>query len=94
MRHNNVIFFVFALLGLLYTLPVESQQPQRCPWSFTVDGGGAHQSEVDLKSGTGGFSVDRWFLGAGLSYSWDARTSVGVSIGGGRSIYDFDELTG
>ena len=94
MRHNNAIFTVIALLGLLYSLPVESQQPQRSPWSFTVDGGGAHQSEVDLKSGTGGFSVDRWFLGAGLSYSWGEKASLGVTIGGGRSIYEFDELTG
>jgi hypothetical protein len=93
MRHENVIFFVIALLGLLYTLPVESQQPERSPWSFTIDGGAAHQSEADLKSGTGGFSVDRWFLGAGVSYAWGARTSVGASIGGGRSSYDFDELT-
>ena len=97
MRHNTALFTFIALLGFLYTLPVESQEsrgPQSSPWSFTIDGGGAHQSGVDLKDGTGGFSVDRWFLGAGLDYSWGARASVGVSIGGGRSIYDFDELTG
>jgi len=94
MRFKDTTLPFIALLGLLYTLPVESQQPQRSPWSFTVDGGGAHQSEVDLKNGTGGFSVDRWFMGAGLSYSWGARASLGAAIGGGRSIYDFNELAG
>ena len=93
MRYNSVIFTVITLLGFFYTLPVESQQPERSPWGFTVDGGGVHQSEVDLKSGAGGFSIDRWFLGAGLNYSWSARASLGVSIGGGKSIYEFDELT-
>jgi hypothetical protein len=94
MSHKNTIFTSIILLGLLCALPAQAQQPQRGPWSFTIEGGAAHQSEVDLKDGTGDFSVDRWFLGAGLNYSWDARTSVGASIGGGKSIYDFNELTG
>jgi len=91
MRYNGVILTVITLLAFFYTSSVESQQSQRSPWAFTVDGGGAHQSEVDLKSGSGSFSVDRWFLGAGLNHSWSARASVGVSIGGGKSIYEFDE---
>jgi hypothetical protein len=95
MSCNNTILSIITLLGLLCALPVQAQQPpQTGPWSFTIEGGGAHQSEADLKDGTGGFSVDRWFVGAGLDYSWGRKGSVGASIGGGRSIYDFNDLTG
>lgn len=93
MTRNRTTLSIITVLGLLCTLSAQAQQPQQGPWSFTIDGGGAHQSEVDLKDGTGGFSVDRWFLGAGLNYAWDARTSVGASIGGGKTIYDFTGLT-
>ena len=94
MNHTNRTCTIIALFCLLYSLSVSAQQQQRGPWSFNIDGGGAHQSEVDLKDETGGFAVDRWFLGAGITYSWDARTSLGASIGGGKSSYEFNELTG
>jgi hypothetical protein len=95
MSRNNIILSIITLLGFLCALPVQAQRPpQSGPWSFNIDGGGAHQSEVDLKDGTGGFAVDRWFVGAGLDYSWGPKSSIGASIGGGRSIYDFNDLTG
>jgi hypothetical protein len=94
MARSNTTFIIISLTCLLYSLSAAAQQQQRSPWSFNMDGGGLHQTEVDLKDDTGGFAVDRWFLGAGVTYSWDARTSLGASIGGGKSIYEFDELTG
>ena len=83
-----------SLLFLFCTMPVSAQPQQRSPWSFNFDGGGAHYSDTDLKDDTGSFSVDRWYLGAGVNYSWSPRNSVGASFGGGRSVYEFDELTG
>ena len=94
MTRTTILLTAIALLVLLYAMPVAAQSGQSDPWTFTIDGGGVHQSEADLKDDTGGFSVDRWYLGAGFNYSWDDRTSFGVSFGGGRSIYEFDELTG
>ena len=41
-----------------------------------------HQTEVDLKDTEGAFSVNRWFVCAGLDYIWDERTSLGISFGG------------
>jgi hypothetical protein len=93
MTYSNALLTTITLSSLLCAMPVAAQPEQRSPWSFNVDGGGVHQSQADLKDSTGGFSADRWFLGAGLNYSWNARTSLGISVGGGRSIYDFDELT-
>jgi len=94
MNRNSTILTIITLFGLTCAIPVAARAQQAGPWSFNVDGGGVHQSEADLKDSTGGFSVDRWYLGAGVNYSWDARTSFGVSIGGGRSIYEFNDLTG
>jgi len=91
---TNPTIVISMLLILLLSLPVSAQQNQSSPWSFTVDGGGVHQSETDLKDASGGFTVDRWFFGAGANYSWDRRTSIGASIGGGKSFYEFNDLTG
>ena len=93
MSRSTTALTTITLFALLCAMPVAAQSQQSGPWTFTVDGGGVHQSEAGLKDETGGFSVDRWYLGAGFNHSWDARTSIGASIGGGRSIYDFDELT-
>jgi len=30
------------------------------------------------------------FVSAGMDYNWNLRNSIGFSVGGGRSIYDFD----
>ena len=93
MHPTNTTIIIIMLLTLLLSFPVSAQQQPTSPWSFNVDGGGAHQSETDLKNGTGGFSVDRWFLGAGATYSWDRKTSIGASIGGGSADYEFNDLT-
>jgi len=64
------------------------------PLVFKVDGGVVHQSDTDLTDGGGSFAVDRWFVSGGIDYVWDERTSLGFSIGGGKSNYEFDDLTG
>ena len=71
-----------------------AQAPQFDPVTFRVDGGGVHQSKADLKDGGGAFDVDRWFVSAGVNYSWNFRNSIGLSIGGGRSNYSFYDGTG
>jgi len=80
-------------IALLSTLPVIAQSQQTGPFVFKADGGGVHQSEADLKDSDGGFAVDRWFVSAGIDYGWSQRESLGLSIGGGRSIYEFNDLT-
>jgi len=82
------------LFGFFHTLPVEAQTPQSGSFIFKADGGGVHQSEVDFSDATGGFSVDRWFVSAGVDYVWSLRDSIGISVGGGRSSYEFADLTG
>lgn len=91
MTLNSLVFTVVASSGLLFITPVAAQVQQGDPFVFKFEGGGAHQSEADLNDGNGGFAVDRWFLNAGVDYGWTARNSVGISVGGGKSIYDFNE---
>jgi hypothetical protein len=88
------IFITSTLLLCFFCVPVASAQPeQRSPWIFTFDGGGAHQSDTDFSDTSGSFAVDRWYLGAGVNYGWSPRHSVGVSLGGGRNIYEFSDLS-
>ena len=82
-----------ALFGLLFSLPVTAQTEQPSPFVFKIEGGGLHQSESDLTDSSGGFAVDRGFISASLDYGWSFRDSIGISIGGGKSSYEFDDLT-
>ena len=91
MIRRTLYLIAIALLALLYVMPVAAQPQQPGPWFFKVDGGGVHQSEADLKDGTGDFSKDRWFVSAGLDYAWSRRDSIGISVGGGKSNYDFSD---
>ena len=79
MNRSRTVLTAISLLSMLYATTVSAQQ-QRSPWSFNIDGGVAHQSDADLKDGDGSFAVDRWFVGAGVNFSWDRRTSLGVAI--------------
>lgn len=88
------LFFSPILAGILVLLQIPevfAQQRSQSPWVFKVDGGAAYQPEVDLKKNEGGFARDRWFFSAGADYGWSRRDSIGLSIGSGRSTYDFRE---
>ncbi len=86
-----------ALIVISSLVPVSNASaqapPAQNPWSFNVQGAMAHQSESDLKDAEGAFAVDRWFVSAGATYSWDRRNALGISIGGGKSDYEFNEET-
>lgn len=71
-----------------------AQAPQPDPVSFDFDGGLAFQGSSDLTDTGGSFSVNRWFASMGLTYSWNMRNSIGLTVGGGSANYDFDESTG
>lgn len=94
MTRNSITIALATAFCFLISLDAMAQAPQQpSPWQFTIDGGGAHQSQVDLKDTEGGFTVDRWFASTGLDYGWSRRDSVGISVGGGQSNYEFDEDT-
>jgi hypothetical protein len=85
---------VFALFFSVWAQTAAAQAPPHDPVSFSADGGIAFQSGTDLKDSDGSFSVNRWFVSAGVTWAWDFRNSIGLTAGGGASSYDFDELTG
>lgn len=89
MISSTRFIIAITLIVSLYAMPLKAQPQQNGPWYFSIDGGGAHQSEADLSDSTGGFSMDRWFVSGGVDYAWSRRDSVGISIGGGQSNYDF-----
>ncbi len=89
MTRITAIFSVFILLGLFSAMPVAAQAQQTGPVFFNANAGLVHQSDTDLSDTGGGFTVDRWFVSAGMDYVWDARSSLGFSVGGGKSGYAF-----
>ncbi len=91
MIHNTRFITVITFFALLYVMPVMAQEQQKGPWFFKLDGGGVHQSEADFKDNAGGFSNDRWFFSGSVDYAWSQRDSLGVSVGGGQSNYDFNQ---
>jgi len=92
-RSTALISAVFA--SLLYAMPAIAQQPQDAgPWYFSIDGIGVHQSEADMNDSSGGFARDAWFARAGVDYAWSQQDSVGLSVGGGAYIYDFNAESG
>ena len=85
------IFASITLFGILCAITFSVQAGT---YIFKADGGGVHQSESDLSDSGGSFAVDRWFVSAGVDYAWDLRTSLGFSVGGGQSSYEFGDLAG
>jgi hypothetical protein len=92
-RYKPTILALITGFSLLVIGSTQAQEAQNGPWSFRIEGGAAHQSDSDLKDGGGKFSLDRWFVSAGIDYAWNQRNSAGISVGGGRSDYVFDEQT-
>lgn len=58
------------------------------PWRTGVTVGAAHMFDAGLDGG-GDFSATRWYAQATLSYAFDPRTSIGLTVGGGVEDYDF-----
>lgn len=94
MNHDYSIIAALTLAALLFAMPAAAQQQNHGPWYFSIDGIGAHQSEADMTDSSGGFARDAWFVTAGVDYAWSQRDSVGVSVGGGAYIYDFNDESG
>jgi len=86
---NKIILFL-----LITSMPAILQAQQNGPWIFKANGGLVHQANTDLADDDGSFAVDRWFVSGGVEYVWDQRTSLGFSVGGGKSDYEFEELAG
>lgn len=83
-----------AILSLFGAGLAQAQQQPAGPLVTKIDGGLATQADADLEDSNGSFSVNRWFISAGLDYVWDARNSLGISFGAGESSYDFSDLAG
>lgn len=91
----RALLWAALVVAALTAAPVLAQPgPPDGPWAFTVEGGAAWQSDVDLDDDNGQFSVDRWFASAGVDYLWNFRTALGVSLGGGETRYDFSDISG
>lgn len=93
---NKSTFLLLPLLLLLcFPAPGNAEQNQERnyrnageEWSFHLRGGYVHQFDVDLDEG-GSFSVNRFFIQGGPSYSPAHRRSISLAVGYGFDDYDF-----
>jgi hypothetical protein len=90
-RSNGMKTSIAAIFSLLLATVVTAQDETTSPFQFKVEGGGVHQTEADLSDSSGGFAVDRGFISASLDFGWSLRDSIGVSVGGGNSSYEFSD---
>ena len=87
-------FLSVFIVTLTTNSSVQGAQNERTfgPWVWGLSGGAVHQFDADLSDADGEFNVSRGFLQGSLGYAWDRKTSVSLSLGAGRSDYDFSEM--
>ena len=98
-------YILLPVLGLVSTIAfntaVQAQNPtsgRNMPygnigWSTFFRGGYLHQFKTDMDNG-GEFSVDRFFVQGGVTYSPQIRRSVSLALGYGYDGYDFSGSNG
>ena len=106
-RHWKSIFIILSMTFLLLagmTAPsiargeVEDTEDEGPPvlrsgWSPYVQGGALHQFDANIDDGSR-FSVNRYFIQGGLTYSVEPSRTVSLSLGYGLDNYDFSGNTG
>jgi len=92
--NHRILRLAAAGLVLALCAPVFAQAPTPGGWTITLDGGFAVQPEADLDGGAGAYELHRTFYAAGVDYRWNYRNSVGLSLGGGETDYDFRDDAG
>ena len=65
----------------------------KADWSVYTRGGYVHQLDVDIDDG-GSFSVDRFFIQAGPTYTTKNATSISLAVGYGFDGYKFSGKSG
>lgn len=94
-RYKNTILLLFLLFLLCFSAPGTAEEynenrPGKAEksWSFPFRSGYVHQLDVDLDEG-GSFSVNRFFIQGGPTYSPARRRSISFAAGYGFDGYDF-----
>ncbi len=87
---------IWLVFMLAFSGAVQAQNPEsgrsmpygKLGWSTFLRGGYLHQFETDIDGG-GEFSVDRFFVQGGVTYSPQIRRSISLALGYGYDGYDF-----
>lgn len=102
MRSKYIVLPVICLVFTLgFSSAVQAQSPKlggKMPygdtgWSTFLRGGYLRQLKTDIDNG-GDFSVDRFFVQGGVTYSPEIRRSISLAVGYGYDGYDFSASGG
>ena len=77
------------ILVSMTTVAEDSVERQFGPVVWGLDGGAVHQFTTDFSDADGAFSISRYFIQPSVSYAWDRRNTLSLSLGFGESDYDF-----
>ena len=88
-RFSRIALLPMLLLSTRGFAQDGSQAREYGPWVWGLQGGAVEQFEAGLAGDSGEFSVSRSYIEPSLSYAWDRQTSLSLSLGYGRSDYDF-----
>jgi len=97
MRLKYILLSVLCLFCIIaFSKASQAQNPEsgrnvpygKIGWSTFLRGGYLHQFKTDIDNG-GEFSVDRFFVQGGVTYSPQIRRSVSLALGYGYDGYDF-----
>jgi outer membrane receptor protein involved in Fe transport len=89
----SIIIFIFAFVMNVAAQEKTPDSARRLPygktgWSTFIRGGYLHQFKTDIDNSSE-FSVNRFFVQGGVSYSPEIRRSVSLAVGYGYDSYDF-----
>jgi hypothetical protein len=102
MRLKYILLPLLSLISTIaFSTAIQAQNPKsdrnmpygNIGWSTFLRGGYLHQFKTDIDNG-GEFSVDRFFVQGGVTYSPQIRRSVSLAFGYGYDAYDFSGSSG
>lgn len=91
---RTAVFTALFLLFCLTSTTTQAAEPQSQygPWVWGLSGGLVEQLDTDFSDAEGEMSVTRSFVQASLGYARDRNTTLSVSVGAGKTDYDFSPL--
>jgi hypothetical protein len=101
-RYSVIYRLIFGLLIILVvpiivfakeTRPSKAGMWSEPGWSAFTRGGYVHQFDADIDDG-GSFSVNRFFIQAGPTYTTENATSISLAVGYGFDGYSFSGKSG
>jgi hypothetical protein len=91
---RTAVLTTLFIMSCLTSVASEAAEtpPRFGPWVWGLSGGVVEQLDTDLSDAESEMGVTRSFAQASLGYAWDRNTTISLSVGAGKTDYDFSPL--